>query len=69
MWIGNLHQLLLLFFMVLGFELRVLSLLAGTLPLEPCSQTFFALVIFQVVSHIFSQGWPQTKFLLPIPSS
>jgi hypothetical protein len=38
------------FFLVLGFELRALCLL------EPHPQPFFALVIFQIMSHIFAWG-------------
>jgi hypothetical protein len=46
-------------FMVLGFELRASHFLGSTLPREPCLQPLFALVIFQIESHIFAQGRPQ----------
>jgi hypothetical protein len=36
-----------------------------TLPLEPHPQPCFALVVFQIGSHIFAQGQPQTMILLP----
>jgi hypothetical protein len=35
----KIHHFNLLIFVVLGFELRTLYLLAGILPLEPCSQS------------------------------
>jgi hypothetical protein len=37
------------------FELGALCLLAGVLPLEQCPQAIFALVIFHLGSHVFSQ--------------
>jgi hypothetical protein len=36
---------------VLGLELRVLHLLAGTLPLKSCPQPFLLLVVFQIGSY------------------
>jgi hypothetical protein len=43
---------------VLGFELRALCLLGSTLPLDlPNLQPFYALVIFQIESHVFAQDW------------
>jgi hypothetical protein len=42
------------FWMSLGFELRASNLLGSAISLELCPQLFFALVIFQVGSHIFA---------------
>jgi hypothetical protein len=56
--------LLLLFLVALGFEQRLHTCKAGTLPLEPHLQSIFALVILEMGSHkVFAQTG------LEIPSS
>jgi hypothetical protein len=54
---------LFVFLVVLGFELMASHLLGKCSIIQP----FFALVIFQIGSHIFAQGRPQTDTLLSTP--
>jgi hypothetical protein len=42
---------------VLGLNSGPQARQAGTLTLEPHSQSFFALAIFQIESHDFAFGW------------
>jgi hypothetical protein len=61
-FIHTLRSLFFFFFAVLGFELRTLCFQAGA-----THSLCFALVIFQIGSPIFAQGWLWTLVLLLIP--
>jgi hypothetical protein len=49
------HHLLTYFLLVLGWNLGPYGCWAATLPLDPCPQPFFALIIFQIGSCVFVQ--------------
>jgi hypothetical protein len=57
-----------IFFFLQCWDLE-LRPLGNTLALQPHPQTFFALgFFFQIHSHTFCPGWPQSVILLPMPS-
>jgi hypothetical protein len=60
---------LICYFVVLGFELRALYLLDRCNTREPHHKSFFALVIFQIGSHVFCPGPASNHNLLPTYAS